>query len=141
MRGMQILLVLVAAIGLVQLSGAEDRHHCSNASLRGSYGLRAPGNTTSGGAQIVLGRFEFDGEGNLTARLFTRTPTGANVGDTYTGTYSVDSDCIVTDYWKSDTTGAVTTHISVLVNNGKGYYVLNTTEGAPVIISGEATKQ
>jgi hypothetical protein len=79
--------------------------------------------------------------GNLTAKLFTRTPTGANVGDTYTGTYSVDSDCIVTDYWKSDSTGAVTTHVSVIVNIGKGYYVLNTTEGAPVIISGEAKKQ
>ena len=47
----------------------------------------------------------------------------------------------VTDSWRSDSTGSVTTHVSVLVNNGKGYYVLNPTEGAPVIISGEAIKQ
>jgi hypothetical protein len=46
-----------------------------------------------------------------------------------------------TDFWRADSTGTVTTHVSVLVNNGKGYYVLNTTEGAPVIISGEATRQ
>jgi hypothetical protein len=133
------LTLVVLAFTLV--ATAQDRETCSNASLHGSFGLRATGNTTTGGALIVLGRFAFDGQGNLTAKLYTRTPTGGNVVDTYTGTYSVDSDCIVTDSWRADTTGAVTTHVSVLVNHGKGYYVLNTTEGAPVIISGEAKRQ
>lgn len=131
----------VIVVSLVSGAGAQERDRCSNASLHGSFGLRATGNTTTGGALIVLGRFTFDGQGNLTAKLYTRTPTGSNVVDTYSGTYSVDSDCTVTDFWRSDTTGAQTTHVSVLVNNGKGYYVLNTTEGAPTIISGEATRQ
>jgi hypothetical protein len=135
------LLLCVVALGLVSVAGAQTQDQCSNASLHGSFGLRATGNPTTGGALIVLGRFTFDGQGNLTARLYTRTPAGTNVVDTYTGSYSVDTDCVVTDFWRADSTGTVTTHVSVLVNNGKGYYVLNTTEGAPVIISGEATRQ
>jgi hypothetical protein len=135
------LLWCIVAVALTYVASAQERDQCSNASLHGSFGLRATGNTTSGGALIVLGRFSFDGQGNLTAKLYTRTPTGGNVVDTYTGTYFVDADCIITDFWRSDASGTVTTHISVLVNNGKGYYILNTTEGAPVIISGEATRQ
>lgn len=133
--------VALVVLAFTLVATANDKETCSNSSLHGSFGLRATGNTTTGGALIVLGRFSFDGQGNLTAKLYTRTPTATTVLDTYTGTYSVDAECIVTDSWRSDTTGSVTTHVSVLVNNGKGYYVLNTTEGAPVIISGEATKQ
>jgi len=131
----------LVVLALTVVAMAQERETCSNASLHGSFGLRATGNTTTGGALIVLGRFTFDGQGNLTAKLYTRTPTATNVVDTYTGSYSVDSDCIITDFWRSDTTGVQTTHVSVLVNNGKGYYVLNTTDGAPNIISGEATRQ
>ena len=131
--------LLVLAFTLV--ASAEDKETCSNSSLHGSFGLRATGNTTTGGALIVLARFVFDGQGNLTAKLYTRTPTAGNVVDTYTGTYSVDSDCIVTDIWRSDSTGVESTHVSVLVDHGKGYYVLNTTEGSPVIISAEAKRQ
>jgi|SRR5581483_850802 len=142
MRLSRFLVVLcVTTIGLVTGVVGQDRDQCSNASLHGSFGLRATGNTTSGGALIVMGRFTFDGAGSLTAKLYTRTPTGANVVDTYTGTYSVDANCIVSDVWRSDSTGAETTHVSLLVNNGKGYYVLNTTEDTGVIISGEATRQ
>lgn len=142
MRLSRFLIVLcVTTIGLVSGAAAKDKDHCSNAGLHGSFGLRATGNTTSGGALIVMGRFNFDGAGNLTAKLFTRTPTGDNVVDTYTGTYSVDSNCIITDVWRADSNGAQTTHVSVLVNNGRGYYVLNTTEGTGVIISGEARRQ
>src|ERR1700745_4475864 len=112
------LALVVLAFALV--ATAQDREACSNASLHGSFGLRATGNTTTGGDLIVLGRFRFDGQGNLSAKLYTRTPTGSNVVDTYTGTYSVDSDCIVTDFWRSDSTGSETTHVSVLVSNGNG---------------------
>jgi hypothetical protein len=48
---------------------AQDRETCSNASLHGSFGLRATGNTMTVGALIVLGRFTFDGQ-NLTAKLY-----------------------------------------------------------------------
>ena len=133
--------------GLVTGSPAQERNDCTNASLHGSFGLRATGNNTAsgptvaGGALIVFGRFVFDGQGNLTAKLWTRTPAGATVLDTYTGTYTVNPDCTVDDVWIANSTGAQTTHVSVIVDNGKGYYVLNTTAGAPVVISGQATRQ
>ena len=76
-----------------------------------------------------MGRFNFDGAGNFTATLYTRTPSAGNVVDTYAGTYSVDSNCIITEVRRSDSNGTETTHVSVLVNKGKGYYVLNTTKG------------
>ena len=138
-KGLAVLcFVTVLSVGMLQ---GQDASSCSDITLRGSYGLRATGNTTTGGALIVLGRFSFDGAGNLTARLYTRQPNGATVVDNYSGSYTVGPDCTVTDVWKAQSTGVETTHFSVIVNQGKGYYVLNTTEGAPVIISGEATKQ
>jgi hypothetical protein len=142
-----LFLLCFVVAGLVTGVAAQERSSCSNASLHGSFGLRATGNNTAsgptvaGGALIVLGRFTFDGQGNLTAKLWTRTPAGATTVDTYTGTYSVDDDCIVSDVWRADSNGSETTHVSIIVNNGKGYYVLNTTTGAPVVISGEATRQ
>jgi hypothetical protein len=142
MRFMRVLFLFFAcAVTFVCNAAAQVRDQCSNASLHGSFGLRATGNTTTGGALIVMGRFVFDGQGGLTATLYTRTPAGTNFVDTYTGSYSVDSDCTVNDFWRADTTGVVTTHVSIITNNGKNYYVLNTTEGAPTIISGEATRQ
>lgn len=139
-----VVISLVLALATA-MAAAQDDKSCTNATLHGSFGLRATGNNTAsganvaGGAVIVLGRFTFDGQGNLTAKLWTRAPSGALTMDTYTGQYSVDEDCIVTDNWISSS-GVTTTHVSVIVNNGKGYLVLNTTNGAPVI-SGEATRQ
>ncbi|SRR6266849_477554 len=122
-------------------SQAQDRANCSNATLHGSYGLRATGRTLAGGDIVVLGRFTYDGKGNLSARLFNRLPNAANETFTLTGTYSVSSDCTVSDVWHPDNGGADSTHESVLVNQGKGFFILNTTEGAPVVISGEAKRQ
>jgi hypothetical protein len=144
-KTLSIVVLSVAFALLTAMAAAQDAKSCTDATLHGSFGLRATGNNTAsgptvaGGAVIVLGRFTFDGQGNLTAKLWTRAPSGALTMDTYTGQYSVDEDCIVTDSWTSSG-GVTTTHVSVIVNNGKGYYVLNTTNGAP-IISGEAIRQ
>jgi len=80
-------------------------------------------------------------KGNLTATLFNRLPNAANETFTITGTYSVRSDCTVSDVWHPDNGGADSTHESVLVNQGRGFFILNTTVGAPVVISGEAKRQ
>ena len=45
------LVVLSLAIGMQ----AQDRANCSNATLHGSYGLRATGRTLAGGDIVVLG--------------------------------------------------------------------------------------
>jgi hypothetical protein len=42
-------LTCVVAFGLVSGAGAQIKDQCSIASLHGSFGLRAPGHTTTGG--------------------------------------------------------------------------------------------
>jgi len=136
-----VLIVCAGLLVLVNGARAEEREKCSNASLHGNFGLRATGAIVNGGNIIVLGRFTYDGRGDLSARLFLRLPDASNATDTITGSYSVSPDCTVSDVWHSVISGSDSFHESVLVNQGKGFFILNTTEGAPVVISGEAKRQ
>ena len=129
-RLLQLMLVLPSlAIGM----HAEDRASCSNATLHGSYGFHANGQLFA-----AVARFTFDGKGGLTGTLFGRTP-GSPFGPVeFTGTYSVSPDCTVTDHWGAPINS---THVSVIVDEGKGYFILNNTLGSGDTISGTATKQ
>jgi hypothetical protein len=128
------LVVLSLAIGM----GAEDRADCSNAILHGSYGLHATGTVSGGQPFAAVGRFTFDGAGNLTGKLFVRV-AGNNVEPPeFTGTYSVSPVCIVTDNWGPPINS---THVSLIVDHGKGYVILSNTLGSGETISGEARKQ
>ena len=142
MKRISVALIMCAGLLLlVNLARAEERERCSNASLYGNFGLRATGAIIDSGNIIVLVRFTYDGKGNLTAKLFLRLPDATNSTDTITGTYSVSPDCTVSDVWHSVISGSDSFHESVLVNRGHGFFILNTTEGAPVVISGEAKRQ
>jgi hypothetical protein len=125
------LLVLSVAICMQ----AEDREHCSNATLHGSYGLHATGSVIGVGDFAAVGRFNFDGNGNLTAQLFVRLNGENAEHPDITGTYSVSQDCIVHDSWGGST------HVSVIVDEGKGYFILNNTLDEGDTISGEARRQ
>jgi hypothetical protein len=109
---------------------AQAQPTCSNATLHGSYGFRATGKDFA-----AVARFTFDGKGGLTGKLFGRVP-GTNIGPLeFTGTYSVSPDCIVTDNWLDST------HVSVIVDQGDGYFILNVSEGPDGVNSGEARRQ
>ena len=125
------LVVLSLAIG----TQAEDRADCSNATLHGSYGLHATGTVIGVGDFAAVGRFTFDGKGSLTATLFVRVNGNNFEPPQITGTYSVSPDCTVSDTWGGST------HVSVIVDNGKGYFILNNTSGEGDTISGEARRQ
>jgi hypothetical protein len=129
-RLLQLMLVLLSlAIGMQ----AEDRASCSNATLHGSYGFHANGQLFA-----AVARFTFDGKGGLTGTLFGRTPGNPFGPVEFTGTYSVSPDCTVTDTWLNST------HVSVIVDRGKGYFILDTTpSGADgdTVNSGEARRQ
>jgi hypothetical protein len=127
-------LVVVLANG----SRAQEREHCSNATLHGSYGLHATGTVPGGLPFAAVGRFTFDGKGNLTGKLFVRID-GDNIEPPgFTGTYSVSPDCTVTDSWGPPINS---THVSVIVDQGTGYVILNNTLGSGETISGEARRQ
>jgi len=126
------LAVLSLAIG-IRAEDKEDKRNCSNATLHGSYGFHATGQLFA-----AVARFTFDGNGGLTGTLFGRTPGNPFGPVEFTGTYSVSPDCIVTDTWLNST------HVSVIVDGGKGYFILNTTpSGADgdTVNSGEARRQ
>ena len=116
---------------------AKGQEICSNRSLSGSYGLHATGTIIGVGDFAAVGRFIFDGMGNLAGTLFLSV-NGTNHELTITGAYSVSADCTVSDIWHLSN-GGTTTHESVIVNNGQEYFILNTTSG--MAISGEAKKQ
>jgi len=113
---------------------AQDAQHCSNATLHGSYGFHATGT-----GFVAVGRFVFDGNGGLAGKLFVRVP-GTNIGPLeITGTYSVSPDCIVTDDW-----GGGNVHISVIFDNGKGYFIMNvspSTAAEDSLNNGEGRRQ
>lgn len=123
---------------LVTEGTAQGQPTCSNASLQGSYGLHATGITGAGGSFAAVGRFSFDGTGNLTGTLFVRV-AGNDLQINITGTYSVSSDCTVDDTWNFS--GNASTHKSVIVDQGRGYFILNNTADDGSTISGEARKQ
>ena len=123
---------------LVTEGTAQGQPTCSNASLNGSYGLHATGITGAGGNFAAVGRFTFDGKGNLTGTLFVRV-AGNDLQVNITGTYSVSSDCIVDDTWNFS--AGSSTHKSVIVDQGRGYFILYNTSGDGSAISGEAKRQ
>jgi len=133
----------VALVTLVLPIGAKDHDKdtgaCSNATLNGSYGLHATGTVIGVGSFAAVGRFTFDGKGNLAGKLFVRL-NGNNNQLTLTGTYSVSADCTVSDTWNASN-GSVSTHESVIVDEGEEYFILNNTSGDASVISGKAKKQ
>ena len=133
-------LTAVALIGLVLPIGvkAQDKRNCSNATLHGSYGLHATGTVIGVGDFAAVGRFTFDGKGKLTGKLFVRVNGISMTPPEFTGSYSVSPDCTVTDNWGAPINS---THVSIIVDDGKGYVILNNTLGSGDTISGEAKQQ
>src|SRR5215472_12737326 len=134
----RMLVVAFATLfSLTAVTAAQGNEKCSNATLKGSYGLHATG-TTPSGEFAAVGRFTFDGNGNLTGKLFVRIGGNNIEPPEFTGTYSISPDCIMTDTWGPPINS---THVSVIVDNGRGYFILNNTSGGGETISGEAKKQ
>ena len=133
------LVPLLALIAIAVPVAASAGEHCSNATLNGSYGLHAAGIVIGVGNFAAVGRFTYDGGGNLSGTLFIRL-NGNNVSTNLKGRYSVNPDCTFSDVWMLPD-GSSSTHLSVLVNEGKEYSILNTTAGEPSVISGVAKRQ
>jgi len=136
-------ILLVVLVGLFILGGARKApaaKGCSDASLHGSYGLHATGTVLGVGPFAAVGVFSFDGNGHLTGTLTSRVNGNTFSKETLTGAYTVTPDCFVSDTWDFDS-GETSQHEAVVVDNGRGYFILNTTVGAPNVISGVAQKQ
>ena len=101
-----------------------DHHGCSNATLKGNYGLVAPGFYYNGTA-IVPANFSmlatFDGKGDLSGSSVNIVVAGtADPVFSFTGgTYTVNSDCTCTlDTGYLSTFGATVTGYGIAVDTG-----------------------
>ena len=130
---------LAAAFTLGASARSDGRAGCSNATLNGAYSLRATGDVLGIGPFAAVGVFNFDGNGHVSVSLVTRT-NGANGVSNVTGAYVVAPDCTAADTL-STATGVVSTHSYAIFGGGRGFYILNTTVGAPNVIIGEARRQ
>jgi hypothetical protein len=142
-KAIRLTTLFVVAILLSIVAGSSDApgaKGCSNASLRGSYGLHATGTILNVGPFAAVGVFTFDGDGHLSGTLTSRVNANTFPRERLTGTYDVTPDCFVSDTWNFES-GETTQHESVVVDNGRGYFILNTTAGVPNVISGVARKQ
>ncbi len=135
---MRFYILFVALVWLSQTPAWGQDDLCSNGRLKGAYGLHTTGAVVGVGTLAAVGRFVFDGNGNLAGTLFVRVNGNVNKL-TITGTYSVAADCTVSDTWYLSN-GAVSTHESVIVNNGQEFFIVNTS-AEPSVISGAGKRQ
>jgi hypothetical protein len=133
-RNRIVIVLAFVVLGLTVSVNAENGGVCSNETLHGSYAFHATGELFA-----AVARFTFDGKGGLTAIFFGRSPGNPFGPVPLTGTYSVDSNCIVTDEWG----GSI--HHSVIYGHGKGYFIINSSTDVPAnadsVNSGEAIRQ
>jgi len=138
--------VVIATLGLIAATRnvpADDG--CSNATLRGSYGLEASGTIASGplaGPTALVGVLTYDGFGQASGTITQRvtTATGPATRIPLAGTYIVNADCTAEDTVFNLVSGTSSVHEYSIVENGRIFNILNTTAG-PTVILGAGVRQ
>lgn len=111
---------------------------CTNASLNGSFGFYRQGTTGVGTATAdplaAIGLISFDGAGNVIAPGHQAISKNGAISDFNQsagigGTYRVDSDCTGEQF----TPAGAPVAFLVVVDGGKGLYLLSLTPGNAVI--------
>ena len=130
---------LLTLISVVLFSGVAHGKECSNALLNGSYSLYASGTVIGVGPVGLVAVLKYDGQSAMTGTVFQRV-NGNIVQFTLTGTYKVDSNCIVTDETITST-GQTAIHTYVIADNGHEFYSLNMSPLPANVIVGIGKKQ
>jgi len=131
----RIMIALFALAALVSgASAADEKNGCTNASIKGSYGLSLNG-TTGGLPTAAVGLLTADGEGNFSATFTISVNGGVTTGVQAVGTYAVNPDCT-----GSATDSTDNLHYTlVVVRHGAEGFAINTDSGN--IYSGAFKKQ
>ena len=116
--------VSLLVLGLVSRAQAEE---CSNASIKGGYGLSGEGTVVGVGPLAVIGVLTADGKGNG-SEVETISFNGDIVqGATFTVAYTVNADC--TGSFVSTGLGSVFHNDFVLDDNKKEFRLMATEPG------------
>jgi hypothetical protein len=129
----------LALVAFALLGGVARGKECSNAILNGSYGINGSGTIIGVGPVGLVGVLKYDGLSTFTGTIVQRT-NGNIVQFTVTGTYMVDSNCIVTDV-SSTSTGQTASHTYVVVDNGHEFYSINMVPSPANVIIATAKRQ
>ncbi len=116
-------LLVLGLVSRVQAHGGE----CSNASIKGAYGLSCEGTVVGVGPLAVVGVFTADGNGNG-SEVETISFNGViTTGATFTVTYTVNANC--TGSFVSTGLGSVFHNDFVLDDNKKEFRLMPTEPG------------
>jgi len=116
--------VSLLVLGLVSRVQAKE---CSNASVKGTYGLSCEGTVVGVGPLAVVGVFTADGNGTG-SEVETLSFNGViTTGATFTVTYTVDADC--TGSFVSTGLGSVFHNDFVIDDNKKEFRLIPTEPG------------
>jgi hypothetical protein len=131
----RIMIALFALAALVSAaSAADEKSGCTNASLKGSYGLSLNG-TTGGLPTAAVGVLTADGEGSFSATFTISVNGGVITGAKAVGTYAVNPDCTASATDSSDNLH----YTLVIVRHGAEGFAINTDPGN--VYSGAFQKQ
>jgi hypothetical protein len=139
MKNQLVLALVMVVAGMFAGSPVYAQDACTN--LQGSYGFSRSGTAASGTLSVVAaGVLVFDGAGNVSGHD-TTSVNGNIIRRTFSGTYTLNSDCTgsMTITFLTGTPGRVSPSDFVIVDDGKGLLLINTNAGEVVL--GSARKQ
>jgi hypothetical protein len=116
--------VSLLVLGLVSRVQAGE---CSNASIKGTYGLSCEGTVVGVGPLAVVGVFTADGNGNGSEVESLSFNGVITTGATFTVTYTVNADC--TGSFVSTGLGSVFHNDFVIDDNKKEFRLIPTEPG------------
>src|SRR5215471_2396805 len=92
----QTALAVLFAIGVIASVAAPAHawdHPCSLAGAAGNWSLTDQGTVVGVGPRTAVGTFTLDGAGDLTNGVGTSSLNGSIAEETFSGTYTVNSNC------------------------------------------------
>jgi hypothetical protein len=125
-----VLLASLFVAGLVPSVRADEE--CSNATLKGSFGVSGSGTFPNGIPFVTIGRFSFDGAGNLTATAILNLSDSTTLRREFTGTYTVDADCTGSAVLVEVGAGGSGGHFDLVIDDdGTEIRLIRTAPGIP----------
>jgi hypothetical protein len=153
-RNLAVTTLVMAFVALFFLNTAataqakRPHHSCSNATVAGTWASTNTGSLIGIGPVAATAITTFDGKGNLSGSQ-TRSVNGDVADETFTGTYTVNSDCTATDIvqvYESGQLARTTTLKGVVDENGQHLRAIFTKVELPdhtilpVVITGDSTR-
>ena len=93
-KAYRILFCLLTAVAMTATLKAEDDHHgCSNRSVAGTFGYTVTGIRNGVGPVAGVGQLTFHRDGTISDGKQTVSFNGVIADETYSGTFTVNSDC------------------------------------------------